>query len=128
MNHEDLEEIWAWGLEKFGGNSVQTNGTLINDRYIQLFRQYNVQVGISIDGPGQLNDARWAGSLLGTREFTRKIESAIHRLIHEGFPLRLMVTLHRLNSLPRIFQPYWNGSAFLTNAGPFLFDSRCYSR
>jgi len=56
---EDLEDLWSWGLQKFGSNSVQTNGTLITPRHIELFRKYNVSVGISIDGPGELNDIRW---------------------------------------------------------------------
>jgi len=28
---EDLETLWSWGLERFGYNTVQTNGTLINE-------------------------------------------------------------------------------------------------
>ena len=27
----DLEELWSWGLERYGHNSLQTNGTLITD-------------------------------------------------------------------------------------------------
>src|SRR5262245_63404502 len=44
---EDLEELWAWGLQQFGGNGVQTNGTLISDAHIELFKRYHVRVGIS---------------------------------------------------------------------------------
>src|SRR6185312_12286362 len=36
----DLEDLWAWGLERFGGSTVQTNGTLITDEHIRLFRRY----------------------------------------------------------------------------------------
>ena len=56
-----LEELWAFGLERFGTNGIQTNGTLINDRHIALFKKYKVYVGISVDGPDDLNDVRWAG-------------------------------------------------------------------
>jgi len=41
----DLEDLWAWGFEKFGENSIQTNGILINDRIIELMKKYNVKVG-----------------------------------------------------------------------------------
>jgi uncharacterized protein len=39
-------------------HSVQTNATLINDRWCDLFAQYGMAVGVSIDGPGPLNSAR----------------------------------------------------------------------
>jgi uncharacterized protein len=77
---------------------VQTNGVLINDAHVRMFRQYKVQVGISIDGPGELNDARWNGTLERTREATSKTEAAIERLCREGTPPSLIVTLHRVNA------------------------------
>ena len=58
---KDLEAIWAWGLERYGSNRVQTNGTLIQDEHVALFHKYGVRVGISLDGPGELNDVRWHG-------------------------------------------------------------------
>ena len=96
----DLEDLWSWGFERFGGNSLQTNGSLINDNHIRMFKQYRVYVGISIDGPGELNDIRWAGSLGRTREATAKTETAIARLCAEGIPPSLIVTLHRGNATP----------------------------
>src|SRR5438270_12373093 len=41
----DLEDLWAWGLANFGSNSIQTNGVLINDSHIDLFKRYRVSVG-----------------------------------------------------------------------------------
>jgi uncharacterized protein len=95
---EDLRELWSWGLERFGYNSVQTNGTLITESHIRMFREYRVHVGISVDGPGELNDVRWAGSLEKTREATEKTHRAIERLCEEGMPPGLIVTLHRNNA------------------------------
>ena len=98
MPEDDLERLWAWGLERFGQNGVQTNGTLINDGHVRMFRQYKVHVGVSIDGPGELNDVRWAGSLEKTRAATAKAEESIERLCREGMPPSLIVTLHRNNA------------------------------
>jgi uncharacterized protein len=94
----DLEELWALGLERFGRNGIQTNGALINHRHVEMFRRYKVHVGISIDGPGDLNDARWAGTLEKTREATRRTEESIDMLCREGMTPSLIVTLHRLNA------------------------------
>jgi radical SAM protein with 4Fe4S-binding SPASM domain len=95
---KDLEALWSWGFEKYRRNGIQTNGSLINDNHIRLFKQYRVQVGISVDGPGELNDVRWAGSLERTREATAKTHAAIERLCREGIPPSLIVTLHRGNA------------------------------
>jgi uncharacterized protein len=94
----DLEALWSWGLEKFGRNGIQTNGTLIDDEHIALFRKYQVDIGISIDGPGMLNDARWSASLEKTREATARTQAAIETLCREGMPPGLIVTLHRANA------------------------------
>lgn len=95
---EDLEHLWSWGLTKFGGNSLQTNGTLIEDEHLRLFRTYRVSVGISIDGPGALNDVRWHGTVARTRASTARTEAAIERLCRQGIVPSLIVTLHRGNA------------------------------
>ncbi|MVO95496.1 cyclophane-forming radical SAM/SPASM peptide maturase GrrM/OscB [Rhizobium leguminosarum] len=39
-------------------HAIQTNGMLINDAWCDLFLAHNVRVGVSIDGPAFLHDAR----------------------------------------------------------------------
>jgi|SRR3989344_1747424 len=43
---------------------VQTNGTLIDDRWCEFFKNYGFEVGVSIDGPQLLNSNRvdWQGN------------------------------------------------------------------
>jgi uncharacterized protein len=36
---------------------IQTNGTLVDDRWASLFHKHDVRVGISMDGPAQYHDA-----------------------------------------------------------------------
>jgi radical SAM protein with 4Fe4S-binding SPASM domain len=106
MRFEDLEDLFSFGMKEFGRSAIQTNGALIEDRHIELFRRYRVHVGVSIDGPGELNDARWNGSLEKTRAATARVELAIQRLCAAGVTPGLIVTLHRLNAtqekLPRM--------------------------
>lgn len=97
----DLEHLWAWGLERFGENSVQTNATTIRREHIALFKRYKVKVGISIDGPGELNTARRARSGLSAAA-TSKAEHAISWLCAEGVRPGLIVTLHRGNAVDTV--------------------------
>lgn len=97
---KDLETLWQHGLRRWGRNGIQTNGTLVTEAHMALFRAYRVSVGISIDGPGRLNDLRWAGTLRKTRRATAKSLAAIDRLIRAGMPPGLIVTLHARNGTP----------------------------
>jgi len=114
---QDLEELWSWGYDRFGSNSVQTNGILIRDEHIQMFRKYKVRVGISIDGPGELNDLRRVGSLEETRKATAKTEAAIERLCREGITPSLIVTLHRQNATPARLPGLLNWMRFVDSIG-----------
>jgi len=102
----DLEELWRWGFERYGRNSVQTNGVLVGDEHMRLFRQYNVDVGVSVDGPAELNDARQHRAAGKTRAATAKVHDTIARLAREWRPPGVIVTLHRGNAvaehLPRM--------------------------
>ncbi|MBE0651259.1 MAG: radical SAM protein [Bacteroidales bacterium] len=98
ISKHDLEELWSWGFFCWGHNSLQTNGVLIDEDHIRMFQHYNVTVGISIDGPDELNNARGTGQLLTTRLSTAKTQANILRLCDENISLSLIVTLHRLNA------------------------------
>jgi uncharacterized protein len=94
----DLDELFRWGLERFGRNDIQTNGSLLNDRHVRMFKRYRVAVGISLDGLGELNDVRWAGTLEATRDRTARSEAAVRRLCDEGIIPGMIITLHRGNA------------------------------
>jgi uncharacterized protein len=90
---------------------------LIRDEHIEMFRKYKVRVGISIDGPGELNDLRRVGSLEETRKATAKTEAAIERLCREGITPSLIVTLHRQNATPARLPSLLNWMRFVDSIG-----------
>lgn len=99
MPEEQLKDIWSFGFEKYGKNGIQTNGVLISNNHIRLFKRYKVSVGVSMDGPDMCNDARRAGSLKETRQATSRTQIAIERLCEEGLSVSLIVNLHRWNTM-----------------------------
>lgn len=40
------------------GNAIQTNGTLVDERWADYFREHSWDVGLSMDGPQELHDAQ----------------------------------------------------------------------
>jgi uncharacterized protein len=100
LTKDALEDLWDWGFKRSGRNTIQTNGVLIDDEHIALFKRYQVGVGISMDGPGELNDARWDHTLERTRRSTARTERAIEKLIDNGMVPSLIVTLHKMNATP----------------------------
>lgn len=104
MPKDDLFELFRWGQEKFeakgrgSGVGIQTNATLITDEHIAAFKKYNVGVGVSIDGPDALNDARWVGDEKRTRNATQHSNAMLVKMLQEGVRISLITTLHRLNA------------------------------
>ena len=106
MQIDDLEELIRWGNERFEKNmkpgysvvSIQTNGVLITDRHREIFKKYNVTLGISVDGPEECNDSRWAGSLERTRERTQKSMDNIASCVRDNISVGLIITIWRGNA------------------------------
>lgn len=97
-NVEDIRKVWAYGLEKYGKNGVQTSGRPITDELFQMFKDYKVNVGFSIDGPGDLNRARWAGSPAATLQATATSIAWLERCLREGVNVSVISTLTRFSA------------------------------
>ncbi len=98
MPINEIEKLFKWGYQRFGENQIQSNGVLISDAHIDLFKRYNVKVGISVDGPIELNHARWAGSVEKTDEASFKTHQAIEKLCKEEISTSIILTLHKKNA------------------------------
>lgn len=99
---KDIDELLGIAFKRFGRSGVQTNASLVTEAHIELFTKYNTHVGISMDGPDELNDSRWAGTLEATRKQTGRTMWALNELLTRSKTtphLRpsLIVTLHAGN-------------------------------
>lgn len=97
---DDLIRIWDWGLSRYGQNGIQTNGVLITPAHIEAFTRYKVHVGFSLDGPGAMNDSRWAGTVERTRVNTEKSHANLRACVEAGVGTSLIITLYRGNATP----------------------------
>jgi uncharacterized protein len=76
-------------------NSLQTNGTLLDDRWLTFLKDHDYTVSISIDGPADLHD-RYRVDRRGRGSFARVL-AAIHRVQDAGVPLGVCVVISRAN-------------------------------
>jgi uncharacterized protein len=74
-------------------NTIQTNGTLINDDWAAFFREHTFLVGISIDGPRELHNA-FRRDKNGRPTFDRVIQG-LDCLKKHGVEFNALVTIHK---------------------------------
>lgn len=83
---------------------IQTNATLIDDEIIDIFKEFGVGVGISCDGPPELNTERKAAGERGTESksatnnMSKRTTDAIMRCLDEGLSVGVITVLHKTNA------------------------------
>lgn len=77
-------------------NTLQTNGTLLNDEWCQFFKENNFLVGISIDGPGWLHDVNRVDQK-GRPTFD-KVMQGLRLLQKHNVEYNILVTVNRVNA------------------------------
>jgi len=102
VKDEHLERIFKFIHENWDGQThIQTNATMISDSHIEMFKKYNVGVGISCDGPPELNEEREArlGGEDVTDKMSEKTNDMIFRLSEErGVGVGIITVLHETNA------------------------------
>jgi len=77
-------------------NAMQTNGTLLDDEWCELFAEYKFLVGISLDGPPQWHDA-FRRDRAGKPSFHRAW-AGLELLEKHGVEFNVLVTLNSVNA------------------------------
>ncbi|WMT40891.1 anaerobic sulfatase maturase [Paenibacillus sp. D2_2] len=76
-------------------NSLQTNATLINDRWASFFKKYNFLIGVSLDGPQEIHDSRRVNSA-GKGSFDR-VMAGIEHLCRHQVDFNILTVIHKGN-------------------------------
>jgi uncharacterized protein len=76
--------------------SIQTNGTLLDDAWCAFFREHNVLVGLSIDGPRALHDAYRVDK--GGRPTFDRVLAAARLLQQHQVDFNILTTVHAANA------------------------------
>ena len=85
----------------FKGNvNIVTNGSMIDDDLIEMFKKYSVSIGLSCDGPPSLN--RFRGPDPSSDEVTDRynvlLNETIRKLRRHNLPVSIMCILHKANA------------------------------
>jgi len=76
-------------------NTLQTNGTLLNDAWCQFFKKHDFLIGISIDGPQALHDA-YRVNKGGAGSF-KQVMRGWQLLYEHGVAYNILCTVHAAN-------------------------------
>ncbi len=76
-------------------NAIQTNGTLVNDEWARFFKRYNFLVGVSVDGPEEIHDARRV-TRSGAGSFQR-VMKGIRHLQNHNVDFNILTVVHEGN-------------------------------
>jgi Arylsulfatase regulator (Fe-S oxidoreductase) len=105
MDRDDIRRVFGWINDNYDGTPhIQTNATLVDDEIIEIFKEHNVGVGVSCDGPAELNQLRKASGEVEkkrakvTDKMTQQTHEAIDRMIDEGISGGVIVVLSEQNA------------------------------
>ena len=105
LRDDDIETIFKWVYDNYDSvkngeeySHIQTNGTLLRDKHIDIFDKYNVNVGISCDGPPELNKEREAAMREdATDRLSGLTYENIFKLGETDVPVGVIVVVHKGN-------------------------------
>ena len=96
---EFISNLYSDKIPNQGALSVQTNGTLMDEEHIEIFKEYDVNVGISCDGPWPLNKYRIPkGANHKAEQMTEQTMNAIDMVAEADLGLGIIVVLTQANA------------------------------
>lgn len=99
MPYQEIESLLGIIFDKYGKTGIQTNGVLISDRHVELFRKFKTHVGISLDGDtAETNRGRWNDKDWSIGSMTEIVLSSMAKLKREGIGMSIICLLRKYNA------------------------------
>lgn len=102
LGRERMGRLLQYSMDKFGGSGIQTNGLLIDQEWVDLFKRHRTCVGVSIDGDTpELNMGRWNKNAItraNAEAGTNRAMEAIAMLTAAGIRTSAIIVLRRYNA------------------------------
>lgn len=76
---------------QFMANTIQTNGTVLTDEWLEFLKRHRFRVGVSLDGPPELHDRMRPTA--GGRASHGLVQQNIGRLKESGIPVAVLMVL-----------------------------------
>lgn len=94
-----LRRLFKLVYELNGRCSIQTNLYNLDDEHVEMFKEYKVSVGASIDGPKELNVLRgFPDEPEKQKTYLRRVYENLDTLIYEGINVSVISVLHKVNA------------------------------
>jgi len=77
-------------------NTMQTNGTLLDDEWCEFYKENDFLIGLSLDGPRHLHDAYRVDK--GGKPTFDKVMRGLRLLQKHGVETNILVTVNRINA------------------------------
>jgi len=100
LERSDFEYLLRLQFNLIGHSSIQTSSNFIKEWMIRLFKKYNTRVGISSDGPPELNILRGPNpdNENITKQYNAIVTKWLKRLPGEGVSTSVIAVLHTENA------------------------------
>jgi len=87
-------------------NALQTNATLLNDKWAAFFRKYQFLIGVSLDGPQEIHDTRRVDAK-GQGSFERVMRGISYLQKHQvDFNILTVIHKNNVNKAQELMQFY----------------------
>ena len=89
-----FEELARCAHALCGGSQMQTNGFAISDAHIKIFKKFNVSVGVSIDGPIEVNAHRGVGTKEDREKQYAQVMENIRKMRNENIRVSIISVIN----------------------------------